>query len=75
MSEPYVGNGPTGAAGAAAEAAAGPAKYVVLESVAVAWLLLIGVAVVAWGASNAGACAGAVEAAASDIAGPVGIWG
>ena len=68
MSEPYVGNEPMGAAGAEEAAAAGPAKYVVPESVTAEWLLIDGAAVDG-GASTAGAVAGAVEAGTSDTAG------
>ena len=66
MSEPYVGNEPMGAAGAEA-AAAGPAKYVVPESVTAEWLT--DGAAAAGGASTAGAVAGAVEAGTSDTGG------
>ena len=65
MSEPYVGNEPIGAAGV--EAAAGPAKYVVPESVTAEWLT--DGAAVAEGASTAGAVAGGVEAGTSDTGG------
>jgi hypothetical protein len=68
MSEPYVGNEPMGAAGAELAAAAGPAKYVVLESVTAEWLLTDGAAVDG-GASTAGAVAGAVEAGTSETGG------
>ena len=67
MSEPYVGNEPMGAAGAEVPAAAGPAKYVVPESVTAEWLT--DGAAVAGGASTAGAVAGAVEAGTSDTGG------
>jgi hypothetical protein len=67
MSDPYVGNEPMGAAGAEVAAAAGPAKYVVPESVTEEWLT--DGAAVAGGASTAGAVAGAVEAGTSDTEG------
>ncbi len=70
MSDPYVGNGPIGAAGAEGAAVAGPVKYVVPESVTEEWLLIAGGGDDA-GASTAGACAvaGTVEAATSDTGG------
>jgi hypothetical protein len=67
MSEPYVGNEPMGAAVVEVAAAAGPAKYVVPESVTAEWLT--DGAAVAGGASMAGAVAGAVEAGTSDTGG------
>jgi hypothetical protein len=67
MSEPYVGNEPMGAAGVEVAAAAGPAKYVVPESVTEEWLT--DGAAAAGAASTAGAVAGAVEAGTSDTGG------
>jgi hypothetical protein len=42
MSDPYVGNEPAGAAGAAGVEAAGPDIYVVPESVTTDWLAIGG---------------------------------
>jgi hypothetical protein len=76
MSDPYVGNGPAGAAAEGAAAAAGPAKYVAPESVIAAWLET-GAGAAVGGASTAGACAvaGTVDPAKSDVAGCTGTWG